>query len=348
MIASERRSRLPRPELGAVTRQGDDVVGRRVFRGGHRAFLYDSRAAGAVPALDCRPSCCRSVERTIREHGLFDRGRSRAVRGVGRPRFDGAAAHPMGATRPAGAGAGGHDGRPWAAARGPRRGRSSSRPERATSGRWRSAGGRRAGRRGPPSPSSSPRVARVFRQDIARGLRLRALQAHARVIGARRDRARSPGRRSGRDGPVSRSCAAPACAGCPGFPIDANVRAATAGRERAQILTYIRRRSIAVRRGSLESGPALLARTAAPSGLARAARRDPHLGQAFGAGRRRRAPDRPSTEPRSCRRRAAAHRRAAAVVERLRRARGGNRRVDVAGAQAEISYGRVTWLRRAP
>ena len=32
------------------------------------------------------------------------------------------------------------------------------------------------------------------------------------------------------------------------------------------------------------------------------------------------------------------------VVERLRRARGGTRRVDIAGGEVEISYGQVNWL----
>jgi tRNA(Ile)-lysidine synthase len=42
------------------------------------------------------------------------------------------------------------------------------------------------------------------------------------------------------------------------------------------------------------------------------------------------------------------NRRAARVVERLRRAPGGTRRVDVAGGQVEICYGNLTWRPAAP
>ena len=121
-----------------------------------------------------------AVVATIAAHDLLRAGRPGRGRGLGRARFDGAAARLVGAARAAGPGARGRGGRPRPARR--------RAPRRSTSVA-RARGGARAavhGRSTSMSPRSDARRRGVSLQDAARDVRLRALTALAGAHGATR------------------------------------------------------------------------------------------------------------------------------------------------------------------
>ena len=187
-------------------------------------------------------------------------------------------------------------------------------------------------------------LARRRARPAARGSR-RARARHRRE----QDRARAPGRRSGRDDPVP-DPARHRRARAGGDPLSTRDVRAPVARRGARADPHVSTPpEHPVRRRSVESGRALRAGAAAAPGVAGASRREPAPGRGVARARRRcRAPDHGDGRARGDARRPPLNRRAAAVVERLRRARGGTRRVDVAGAEVEISYGQVTGCRRAP
>lgn len=183
-------------------------------------------------------------------------------------------------------------------------------------------------------------------QDVARELRLGALEEHARAIGANKialghqadDQAETILFR------ILRGTGVRGLAGIP-YRRDLFVRPLLDA-DRAQILTYLRRRSIPFVEDP-SNRDARFARARLRHQVLPALRAEnPRLGEALRAlaadaarltsgavAAPEATPDGPPLT-----------RRAAVVVERLRRARGGTRRVDVAGAKVEISYGQVTWL----
>ena len=199
----------------------------------------------------------------------------------------------------------------------------------------------RAARRSSSSSSSSS----SSWQDVARGLRLGALEAQARTIGANKialghqsdDQVETVLFRILRGTGVRGLCGIP-------YRREMFVRPLL-DVERAQILTYLRRRSIPFVEDP-SNRDARFARARLRHQVLPALRAEnPRLGDALralaaDAGRLTSAAA--GSEP--SRDGPPLNRRAAAVVERLRRARGGTRRVDVAGAKVEISYGRVTRL----
>lgn len=202
--------------------------------------------------------------------------------------------------------------------------------------------GVRAARRSPSS--SAPGVSSSW-QDIARGLRLGALEAHARTIGANKI---ALGHQA--DDQVEtvlfRILRGTGVRGLGGIPYrrEMFVRPLL-DVERAQILTYLRRRSIPFVEDP-SNRDARFSRARLRHQVLPALRAEnPRLGEALralaadatrlvsGGIAPESVPDGPPLS-----------RRAAAVVERLRRTPGGTRRVDIAGAKVEISYGRVTRL----
>jgi tRNA(Ile)-lysidine synthase len=202
-----------------------------------------------------------------------------------------------------------------------------------------------------PSSSSSPSVpvsASVSRslQDIARHLRLAALSDLARAIGADQialghqadDQAETVLFR------ILRGTGVRGLAGIP-YRRDQFIRPLL-DVQRSQILAYLRRRSISFV-DDPSNADARFTRARLRHQVIPALRAEnPRLGEALRAlaadAARLALP--PATRPAG----PALNRRAAAVIERLRRQRGGTRRVDVAGAQVEIAYGRVTWLPKGP
>jgi tRNA(Ile)-lysidine synthase len=181
---------------------------------------------------------------------------------------------------------------------------------------------------------------------VARSLRLAALEAHARAIGAHKiafghqadDQVETILFR------ILRGTGVRGLAGIP-YRREGFVRPLL-DVERAQVLTYLRRRSIPFAEDP-SNRDARFARARIRHQVLPALRAEnPRLSEALlalAADATRVASPAPARDalvgagP-------ALNRRAAAVVERLRRARGGTRRVDVAGAEVEVSYGQVTWL----
>ena len=191
----------------------------------------------------------------------------------------------------------------------------------------------RAARRGSSSESSSW-------QDVARRLRLAALEAHARAVGARRI-ALGHQADDQEETILFRILRGTGVRGLAGIPYQREMFVRPLlDVGRAQILTYLRRRSIPYV-DDPSNRDARFARARLRHQILPALRAEnPRVGEALralGADAARLAGGAATPEG------PALNRRAAAVVERLRRARGGTRRVDVAGAEVEISYGQVTW-----
>ncbi len=179
-------------------------------------------------------------------------------------------------------------------------------------------------------------------QDVARRLRLAALEAHARAIGAHKI---ALGHQA--DDQVEtilfRILRGTGVRGLAGIPY----RRAMFVRplldvERAQVSTYLRRRSIPFADDPSNRDARFTRARLRHQVLPALRAENPRLGEALralaaDAARVTGAAPPASDGP-------VLNRRAAAVVERLRRTRGGTLRVDVAGAKVEISYGQVTWL----
>jgi tRNA(Ile)-lysidine synthase len=181
-------------------------------------------------------------------------------------------------------------------------------------------------------------------QDVARRLRLAALEAHARAIGAHKI-ALGHQADDQEETILFRILRGTGVRGLAGIPYrrEMFVRPLL-DVGRAQILTYLRRRSIPFVEDP-SNRDARFARARLRHQILPALRAEnPRLGEAL----RALAADAARltggvAAPEATQDGPALNRRAAAVVERLRRARGGTRRVDVAGAEVEISYGQVTW-----
>jgi tRNA(Ile)-lysidine synthase len=199
-------------------------------------------------------------------------------------------------------------------------------------------GARAAGRR--PGASASSRSSTSW-QDVARRLRLAALTELAGALGADRialghqadDQAETVLFR------ILRGTGVRGLAGIP-YRRDRLVRPLL-DVERAQILTYLRRRSIPFAEdpsnGDARFSRARLRHQVLPALRAENPRLDEALRALAADAARLELPPPDVAIP-------ALNRRAAKVVERLRRERGGTRIVDVVGGRAEISYGQVTWL----
>jgi tRNA(Ile)-lysidine synthase len=202
---------------------------------------------------------------------------------------------------------------------------------------------RAAGRRGGGASASSPPSTRSSTswQDVARRLRLAALTELAGALGADQialghqadDQAETVLFR------ILRGTGVRGLAGIP-YRRDRLVRPLL-DVERAQILTYLRRRSIPFAEdpsnGDARFSRARLRHQVLPALRAENPRLDEALRALAADAARLELPLPDAAIP-------ALNRRAAKVVERLRRERGGTRLVDVVGGRAEISYGQVTWL----
>jgi tRNA(Ile)-lysidine synthase len=182
-------------------------------------------------------------------------------------------------------------------------------------------------------------------QDVARGLRLGALEEHARAIGANKialghqadDQVETILFR------VLRGTGVRGLAGIP-YRREMFVRPLL-DVERAQILTYLRRRSIPFVEDPSNRDARFTRARLRHQVLPALRSENPRLGEALralAADAARLTGGAPA--PGATQDGPPLNRRAAAVVERLRRARVGTRRIDVAGAEVEISYGQVTWL----
>jgi len=181
-------------------------------------------------------------------------------------------------------------------------------------------------------------------QDVARRLRLAALEAHARAIGAQKI-ALGHQADDQEETILFRILRGTGVRGLVGIPYRRGMLVRPLlDLGRAQILTYLRRRSIPYVEDP-SNRDARFARARLRHEILPSLRAEnPRLGEALRAlavDAARVTGGGPSQEP--ARDGPALNRRAAAVVDRLRRARGGTRRVDGAGAEVEISYGQVTW-----
>ncbi len=190
--------------------------------------------------------------------------------------------------------------------------------------------------------ASSPRSSSW--QDVARRLRLEALEAHARAVGAQKI---ALGHQSDdqEETILFRILRGTGVRGLAGIPYRRGMLVRPLlDLGRAQILTYLRRRSIPFVEDPSNRDPRFARARLRHQILPALRAENPRLGEALralgtdaarltgGPAAQEATQDGPPL-----------NRRAAAVVERLRRARGGTRRVDVAGAEVQISYGQVTW-----
>jgi tRNA(Ile)-lysidine synthase len=181
-------------------------------------------------------------------------------------------------------------------------------------------------------------------QDVARRLRLAALEAHARAIGAQKI-ALGHQADDQEETILFRILRGTGVRGLAGIPYRRGMLVRPLlDLGRAQILTYLRRRSIPFVEDP-SNRDARFARARLRHQILPALRAEnPRLGEALralGADAARLTSG--AAVPEAAQDGPPLSRRAAAVVERLRRARGGTRRVDVAGAEVEISYGQVSW-----